>query len=297
MDSAGRSFSALLGAFSLVLGCGICAAAGLVLGPASAPAIAAVLLAGVASARALGAGRRALRADRRLREELNAVSRPLPPRLRDAAAAAGLEGRVSLLDLEESSCFVHGALTPRVAISRGLLARLSEGELRAVLEHERYHVGAADPLRGVIAEAIVAAFVSAPPVRALLASYEASREMAADRRAARCCGRRDLAGALLKSLAGDPRPPSRLVHFGGAGSILEERIGRIEAAEGPAPAPGRRLPIAPMAIAAALGQAGLAAAGPQGPALLAGLALCAVPVLAAGALAVVVCARRANRPL
>src|SRR6478672_10137934 len=37
-------------------------------------------------------------------------------------------------------------LTPRVAVSRGLLEGVSDDELRAVLEHERYHVCNLDPV-------------------------------------------------------------------------------------------------------------------------------------------------------
>jgi Peptidase family M48 len=41
-------------------------------------------------------------------------------------------------------------LRPRVVVSQGLLERLSDAELRAVLEHEGYHVANLDPLKLVV---------------------------------------------------------------------------------------------------------------------------------------------------
>lgn len=289
MDSAGRSFGALLGAFSLVAGCGICAAAGLALGAVSLFGVATVLISGAAIARVALAVRRSLIAERGLHEALLGESLPPPRRLVNAAAAAGLAGRVSLLDRDEPCCFVHGALAPRVAISRGLLARLIDGELRAVLEHERYHVGAVDPLKGMIGGAIVSALLWAPPLPTLFRRYEASRELAADRRAARRWGRRDLAGALLKSVSAGAPPAAGAVPFGGPASILGARLEQIEAgSEGDvAVAPVGRLSTAialaaPVALAVAFGGA---------------FAICVVPLMAAAALTVAVFGRRALRPL
>lgn len=84
--------------------------------------------------------------------------------------------------------FAYGVLTPRVAVSRGLLKGVSDDELRAVLEHERYHVCNLDPLKVVLVQALSAAFFFLPALDSLRARYLAGRELAADRRAVRACG-------------------------------------------------------------------------------------------------------------
>jgi beta-lactamase regulating signal transducer with metallopeptidase domain len=56
----------------------------------------------------------------------------------------------------------HGVLTPRVAVSEGLVEGVSDDELRAVLEHEHYHVCNLDPLKAVLAQTLSAAFFFLP---------------------------------------------------------------------------------------------------------------------------------------
>jgi Zn-dependent protease with chaperone function len=126
----------------------------------------------------------------------------MPDELALTASEVGLSGRVVLLDAPERFSFAYGILTPRVAVSRGLLDGVSDDELRAVLEHERYHVCNLDPLKAVLVQALSAAFFFLPALDSLRARYLAGRELAADRRAVRACGRRPLVGALLKVVRG-----------------------------------------------------------------------------------------------
>lgn len=153
----------------------------------------------VLAARAL---RREAAATRGLSRRIEAAALAPPPGLRLAALEAGLATRITLVDSQESCSFVYGALMPRVAISSGFLARLSAEELRAALEHERYHVQRLDPLRSTLASAAVEALFFLPALRILYKRYETARELAADRRAASVCGARPLAGALLKAIDG-----------------------------------------------------------------------------------------------
>ncbi len=71
-----------------------------------------------------------------------------------------------------------------------------------MLEHERYHVCNLDPLKAVLVQALSAALFFLPALDALRGRYVAGREFAADRRAVAACGRRPLAGALLKVVRG-----------------------------------------------------------------------------------------------
>jgi len=87
--------------------------------------------------------------------------RGLTAELSDRAGTDGIRGRVwvgrvVLLDAPERFSFATACLTPRVAVSRGLLQGISDEELRAVLEHERYHVCNLDPLKILLVQALSA---------------------------------------------------------------------------------------------------------------------------------------------
>jgi Zn-dependent protease with chaperone function len=153
--------------------------------------------------------------------------------LRRAADAAGLPGKVDALDAEEPFSFVHGLLHPRVAVSRGMIERLSSAELRAALEHEGYHLRHRDPLRSLIATALTEALFLLPSLAVLQRRYEAGRELAADTRAEQVCGRRPLAGALLKALEGSSLPEEAAVAGLASPDLLSLRVARLE--EGQAP--------------------------------------------------------------
>jgi Zn-dependent protease with chaperone function len=121
----------------------------------------------------------------RLSRRVRALALPPPPELSVAAKASGLDGRVTVLDSAELSSFVYGILVPRVAVGRGFLESLTAEELRAALEHERYHVRHLDPLRALLGKTLTEAFFLLPSLEVLRLRYEAGRELAADRRAER----------------------------------------------------------------------------------------------------------------
>jgi Zn-dependent protease with chaperone function len=83
---------------------------------------------------------RQLLASRRLARYVSARAVAVPDALQSVAAHAGLQGRLMFVDAPESFSFVYGVLTPRVAVSHGLVEAASADELSAVIEHERYHV-------------------------------------------------------------------------------------------------------------------------------------------------------------
>jgi BlaR1 peptidase M56 len=162
-------------------------------------------------------------ATRGISDRITEAALASPPRLTVAASAAGLDGRVTLVDSPESCSFVYGALVPRVAISSGLLARLSYEELRATLEHERYHVETLDPLRSALADAAVDGIFFLPALRTLRSRYEAARELAADRQAVEVAG----TGALLKAMEGSPVGRPATIPLASAG-LIESRLTQLE---------------------------------------------------------------------
>jgi len=239
LDRANRSFLACLGIALPLMAIVLCGALGGVLlplilagaqrpGGSSLPALAFVALVAVG----LGSGARALArqvlASRRLARRVRRLASIPPKGLKRAAAHVGLAGRVVLIDADESFSFVHGVVAPRVVVSRGLLLGASRDELRAVLAHERYHVCNLDPLKTVVLRSLAATLCFIPLLEVLCARYLASRELAADRCAVTACGRRPLAGALLK-VAREPGWAGLNVAAPlGGGELLDARVAQLE---------------------------------------------------------------------
>jgi Zn-dependent protease with chaperone function len=252
LDSANRSF-ATLAISSLLLGVYVfCCAAGCVLVPlivsrvsdhgiggladGSHNLLAAVLFIVLVGAGAVLGARllwRAITASRALAQRVDSLDLALPGELAQAAGAAGLSGRVVLVDCPESFSFAYGALTPRVAVSRGLLEGVSPGELRAVLEHERYHVRNLDPLKILVVRALPATFFFVPALRALCTRYVAARELAADRLAVQECGRKPLVGALMKVVRGPDWSELDLAPAIGGSELLDLRVAQLESGQEP----------------------------------------------------------------
>lgn len=331
LDSANRSFLALM-SLALLLGMYVlCGAVGSVLMPlvvarVSHDGLAGLLDSGgsmlpvllfivlVAVGLAFGARSivRQIVASSRLARRVRGLRLDLPDELTLTASEVGLGGRVVLVDAPERFSFAYGVLTPRVAVSYGLLEGVSDDELRAVLEHERYHVCNLDPLKVVFVQALSAAFFFLPALDSLRARYLAGRELAADRRAVRACGRRPLAGALLKVVRGPDWSELEGVAAIGGAELLNVRVAQLETGIQPKLSTLSITRATVSLVGATLFAATFLAAvfSFGGPAavyratgtglttadLLSGLT-CAAPFAAAGLVAYWLIARRASRPL
>jgi Zn-dependent protease with chaperone function len=252
LDSANRSFAALV-ISSLLLGVYVlCGAVGCVLVPLIVsrvsdrgvsglidgahnllPAVAFVALVGGGVALGARSLSRQIGASGVLRRRVHSLALELPDELAQAATAAGLNGRVVLVDCEEWFSFAYGALTPRVAVSRGMFEGVCGEELRAVLEHERYHVRNLDPLKVLIVRALPATFFFMPALEALRIRYVAGRELAADRRAVQACGRKPLVGALLKVVRGPAWSELEVAAAIGGPELLDLRVAQLESGREP----------------------------------------------------------------
>lgn len=239
MDDANRSFAFLVGLSLVFIAYGICGLVAYALvplaggdpGAASVAGLAALLLllalVGASTALGVRAVRRHRAANALLVRRIERAAVEAPDELRQLARAAGLDGRIVLVERAELLSFVYGLLAPRVALSTGMLERLSPEELRAALEHERYHVRNLDPLRELIARVLAESLFFLPLAASLHHRYAAARELAADRRATEVCGRRPLAGALLAALEGPcPEPPGGVALGGSA--LLASRLSQLE---------------------------------------------------------------------
>jgi Zn-dependent protease with chaperone function len=250
---------------------------------------------GVLGVRSLGTQ---IAASRRLRRRIRRLSLGRSAQLDEACGVEGLRGRLRLVESPEPFSFTYGAFGPRVAVSTGLLDSASDEELRAVLVHERYHVRNFDPLKVVLARALARSFYLLPALRELERRYLAGRELAADRRALRSCGRRPLAGALLKVVRGPSWPELSTAAAIGGPELLDVRIRQLESGREPVARLPRRAVVLSAAatlllfvsfVAAMAGLGGVSAAlsmsheemesGGYGAAMAIG---CALPWLAGG---------------
>jgi beta-lactamase regulating signal transducer with metallopeptidase domain len=245
VDTANRSFGALFGASlmaGMVIFCGAvgCVLVGLVVAEVASDGLgslseggrwtAAVFVAVVGAGALVGIRSFLvqLRASRRLSRRVAGLSLPADPRVAAAATRVGLRRDVALVDCDESFSLAYGALTPRIVVSRRLVEQVSDDELAAVLEHERYHVRNLDPLKVLFARALPPTFFYLPALRLFEQRYVAGRELAADRLAVRRCGRQPLAGALLKVVRGPQWPELGVAAAIGGPELLDIRISQLE---------------------------------------------------------------------
>jgi len=165
----------------------------------------------------------------------------LPEWIAAVAAAAGVNGRLDVIEASERLAFCHGLLRPRIVLSMALCAILDHDELTAVLLHEDHHRRRREPLRIVLLGALAHALSFMPPVGVILGQARTEMEIAADRAAvARTGSTRALARALLKVL-----PPAGEAEFFDspalAVSALSAAAARIDALGGGATATLRPL--------------------------------------------------------
>lgn len=170
-----------------------------------------------------------LRANARLARHVHAARTP--------CHGAAVPADVVVVDAAEPFAFTYGLRRARVALSLGLLERLSVVELEAVVAHERYHQHHRDPLRLLIARVAVAACFFLPSGRHLFARYLAGRELAADRCALDANGSAALAGALCKAVPGPGWDELRSAAPIAVPELLALRVEQLEqGAEPPLPA-------------------------------------------------------------
>lgn len=272
-----------------------------------------LLVAVVAASTALGGVTlaRQVLATARLSRHVRRLRAPQTGELRVAADRTGLSGRVDLVDAATPFCYVYRALRPRVVVSRGLLAAVSEPELRAVLEHERYHVNNLDPLKLALIQATRSALFMLPILQPLLRRYLTARELAADRQALEVCGRGPLAAALLKVVHEPRGDEPRIVAAIAEPALLDTRIHQLETGREPPSALFGRQGLAASILAATVLTATFLAAVwiLDTPASLAhttaaevimaivvGGTVCAVPFAALASLAYLLVALRARTP-
>lgn len=221
--------------------------------PASAVALLVLVLAAFGVALGLTSLFRQLLATLSLIRTLLSRRVTVSRRLADLATSLGLAGRLDVVRDVRPFSFCYWFRRPRICLSTGLIRRLDDAELRAVLLHERYHLRQRDPLRLVIARYFAAGLYVVPVVEELVEYYTLQKEVAADQAAVRGMGDvRALASALFKALPEADEVALGLLVPVGPLSVTEARIDQL--------VDGRAVPLTLSRASIALSSGALAAA-------------------------------------
>jgi hypothetical protein len=173
-----------------------------------------------------------------------------PPRL--ATWRENLGDRLIALDAPEPYALTYGALRPRILVTTGLLRALSDAELAAVLTHEQEHLRSRDPLKNVLARAILARHFYLPALTGLRDRFTSGRELSADHAAMAAHGVRALAGALLKVTEGPAWAAASPSAAMTTKALLEARLRQVETGTEPRHPPAGRRRVLPTLLAALL---------------------------------------------
>jgi len=122
---------------------------------------------------------------------LIAISRALRHAVREGIVAARLARRLRracraqhagamLIEDDRPLAFCAGLLRPRIYISTGVLERLDQSALNAVLDHERHHARRRDPLRLAAGRVLGESLFFVPGLRELARRQQALSELSAD---------------------------------------------------------------------------------------------------------------------
>jgi Zn-dependent protease with chaperone function len=158
---------------------------------------------------------RAAAARRRHRRRLSLVGRP------DPALGAVVVGH------DDPAAYCLPGRGSRIVLTTGAIGALDEGQLRAVLAHERAHLRGRHHMLVTLAGALCAAFPRVPAFRTASEQVARLAELAADDAASAAAHRLTVAGALLNLGAGAPAAA-----LGAAGTADAARVRRL--IDGPA---------------------------------------------------------------
>jgi len=145
------------------------------------------------------------------------------------AEKCGVENKIVEINNIQPVVFCFGLWRPKLCISSGLVERLSDNELTAVILHEKSHLEAGEPLKLLLVKIISLVLFFIPGIKILSEKYLAFSELAADELATD--GFNDkvpLASALSKIISWEQkRVLSRLFALSFFSAVTAERVQRL----------------------------------------------------------------------
>jgi len=151
-------------------------------------------------------------------------------RLQRVAESLGLERKIIEIDQDKPIIFCFGLIRPRICISSGLIRKLSNQELKAVLLHEQHHLLTHEPLKMFVVKLVTKILFFLPGLRSFSRQYLVFSELAADQWATNNFQDKvSLAQALYKVIKWKKdlliRNDLALSFF--ASSVIEERVNKL----------------------------------------------------------------------
>lgn len=101
-------------------------------------------------------------------------------KLKKAAQFLGMSNTVIEIEDHQPVVFCFGFRTPKICISSGLIEKLSNQELKAVLLHEQYHLKSYEPIKLFLVKIMAKIWIFVPGIRSLSLQYLTYSELAAD---------------------------------------------------------------------------------------------------------------------
>ncbi len=146
-----------------------------------------------------------------------------PRIVNNIASELGISKQVDVVKNNTYSSFCYGLIFPRICLSLNLVNSLTDGELKAVLTHESYHLKNRDPLKILLSQVAISMFFFVPVLRDFHKYFILTKELAADQLAVRTKSTKDLKTALTKCLTSLTPTMSGIATFVSEGN-LEQRV-------------------------------------------------------------------------
>ncbi len=128
-----------------------------------------------------------------------AQSAPMSARLKERLPNKKLEASIVMIETDELCTFVFGLLRPRIYLSRATTEAIDDDELRALLQHEIYHLQQYDPLKKFLFTLAQDVLFFLPSLGDMKSLFFLQQELSADRAAiGGASGKKSLASVMLK---------------------------------------------------------------------------------------------------
>lgn len=146
-------------------------------------------------------------------------------RLLNIASAIELGNRVVLLKQKKPQAYCFGVINPKIYISTGLMAMMTDAEIVIILRHEKYHLEHKDSLVFIIATLVESLFPFFPVISDFIRMYRTNREVEADTNAMHSTNDRySLTEILRKLVSAEPVVNPAFIASILSEDILEARI-------------------------------------------------------------------------
>lgn len=150
----------------------------------------------------------------------------LSPRVEKLISVLGLYGRVDVVGDPNLFSFCAGIIKGRITITTGLVEKLSNKELEAVLLHEQSHLNNLDPIKVLLGKTVSSMFFFLPIFSELNKNIVATNEILADSWAVEIQGGSNFLRSAIRKIISTPQVQLNIVP-GITSDSLDIRVHRL----------------------------------------------------------------------